>query len=63
MRNHTMIPVIISGLSPESYKRMQEKKEEQVVPIRSKNRVAARKARILQRTALNKNKGESKSKK
>jgi len=28
MSNHTMIPVIISGLSPSSYQRMKDKKAE-----------------------------------
>ena len=50
MSNHTMIPVIISGMSPGSYERMLQKKAlNKSIPLRTSQRVKNRKNKISKR--------------
>ena len=55
MSNHTMIPVIISGLSPESYQRkLNKKSESKNMPLRTSKRIKSRKSKISKRKIVQK---------
>ena len=54
MSNHTMIPVIISGLSPTSYQKMLEKKALKNIPLRTSEMVKNRQTKISKRRQVQK---------